>query len=161
MSASPPHMSPRTRSARMTRVKLAEAARSHPYISAFRFVPPACGARDSSRDSGHSVGRPTSITPEPIRGFIYYFIPRLRILSDNIFIVSLVIRTFACESFSIATRSVQLMHAQQIESVAEFFSPSAASDCLAPAPPIGLSDRSRASARSGSWTRAGLARVGP
>ena len=52
----------------------------------------------------------------------FYFIPRLRILFYNIF-VSLVIRTFACESFSIATRSVQLIRAPQIGSVAEFSAP--------------------------------------
>ena len=149
-------MSPLTRSARMTRVKLAEAARSHPYISAFRFVPPGTVPVTRARESAGLA----SITHEPIIGFIY-FIPRLRILLEDILIVSLVIRTFACESFSIATRSVQLIHAPQIGSVAEFFSPSAASDGLAPAPPIGLSGRSRASARSGSWTRAGPARAGP
>ena len=99
----------------MTRVKLAEAARSHPYISAFRFVPPGTVPVTWARESAGLA----SITHEPIIGFIY-FIPRLRILLEDILIVSLVIRTFACESFSIATRSVQLIHAPQIGSVAEF-----------------------------------------
>ena len=60
------------------------------------------------------------------------------------------------------TLSVQLIRAPQIGSAAEFFSPSAASDGLAPqaAPPIGLAGRSRASARSGSWIRAGPERAG-
>ena len=48
-----------------------------------------------------------------------------------------------------------------IEQLPEFLSPSAASDCLAPAPPIGLSGRSRASARSGPGTRAGPSWAGP
>ena len=43
----------------------------------------------------------------------------------------------------------------------KILSPSAASDCLAPAPPIGLLGRSRASARSGPGTRAGPTWAGP
>ena len=61
-------------------------------------------------------------------GFIY-LIPRLRILFDNIFIVSLVIRRFACDSYSIAALSIQLIRAPQIGSVAEL----SASNGLAPA----------------------------
>ena len=44
-----------------------------------------------------------------------------------------------------------------IDQFPDFLSPSAASDCLAPVPPFGLSDQ----ARSGPGTRAGPTRAGP
>ena len=48
-----------------------------------------------------------------------------------------------------------------IEQLPNFLSRSAASDCLAHAPPIGLSGRRRASARSGPGIRAGPTWAGP
>ena len=94
-------------------------------------------------------------------GFIY-FVSHLERLFDNIDIVSFDIRTFACDWPALPpTLLSQLIRAPRIGSAAEFSASllSLTASSRVPAPPIGLSGRSRASARSGSRTLG--SRAGP
>ena len=126
-----------------------------------RSIGPVWGVTQATDTPGPSRSRQTLFYQ------FYSFITSPTILLSSA-MLKLVLRTSARRSFNflkclrssvLSTDSYPQIGTSN--SCPNFLSPSAASDCLAPAPPIGLSGRSRASARYGPGTRAGPTWAGP